>query len=107
MLWCSMLAVPVICAEEIAYDSGNRRDPFLTLTAEDSSPALTSSSGLRLEGIIYDPGSKSMAILSGKTYQAGDVVGEATIVTILKDHVVISVNGDEKTLWIRTEEKTS
>ena len=48
-----------------------------------------------------------MAILSGKTYQAGDVVGEATIVTILKDHVVISVNGDEKTLWIRTEEKTS
>ena len=42
-------------AEEIAYDSGKRRDPFVPLTGEDASMS-ASSSGVKLEGIIYDPG---------------------------------------------------
>lgn len=92
-------------AEEIAYDSGKRRDPFVPLTAEDVS-VTASSLGVNLEGIIYDPGAQSMAILNGKTYQTGEAVGDAKVVKILKDHVVISANGEEKTLWIRKEEKT-
>jgi type II secretory pathway component PulC len=92
-------------AEEIVYDSGKRRDPFIPLTGEDVSVS-ASSSGVRLEGIIYDPGSQSMAILNGKTYQVGEGVGDAKVLRILKDHVVISVDGEETTLWIRKEEKT-
>ena len=81
------------------------RDPFVPLTGEDvSMSALTS--GVKLEGIIYDPGEQSMAILNGKTYQTGDVVGDATVINILRDHVMISEDGEEKTLWIREEEKT-
>ncbi|MDD5226185.1 MAG: hypothetical protein PHV97_03250 [Candidatus Omnitrophica bacterium] len=96
---------PLLQAEEVAYDSGKRRDPFVALTGEDVSMAV-SSSGVKLEGIIYDPVAQSMAILNGKTYQAGEVVGDAKVVKILKDHVIISVDGEEKTLWIRKEEKT-
>jgi type II secretory pathway component PulC len=92
-------------ASEVSYDSGKRRDPFVPLTGEDVSVS-ASSSGVRLEGIIYDPSERSMAILNGRTYQTGEIVGDATVLKILKDHVVISVGGEEKTLWMRKEEKT-
>ena len=91
-------------ASEVVYDPGNRRDPFVPLTGEENVSA--ASSGVKLEGIIYDPGGQSIAILNGKTCHTGEVVGGANVVKILKDHVVISVGGEEKTLWIREEEKT-
>lgn len=94
-----------LSAEEVSYDSGKRRDPFVPLTGDDVSGS-ASSSGVKLEGIIYDPGNQSMAILSGKTYQVGEVVGDAKVVKILKDHVVISIDGEEKLLRIREDEKT-
>ena len=83
---------------------GNRRDPFVPLK-EDESSTSASSVGVKLEGIIYDPEQRSMAILNGKTYQAGDAVGAVTVVKILKDHVVVSVGEEEKNLWIREDEK--
>lgn len=103
--WLS-LASSLFAASEIVYDSGNRRDPFVPLTGEENALGSATSSGVKLEGIIYDPGKQSMAILNGKTYQTGEAVGDATVVKILKDHVVILVEGEEKTLWIRGEEKT-
>jgi Type II secretion system protein C len=100
------LASGVFAADEILYDSGSRRDPFVPLQGGSNASVTTISSGVRLEGIIYDPGERSMAILNGKSYQKGETVGNATVVKISKDHVVISVGGEEKTLWIREEEKT-
>ena len=97
-----ILAAGFLRAEEVTYDAGKRRDPFVPLTGEDRSAAV-SSSGFKLEGIIYDPGARSMVILNGKTYQTGEAVGEAKILKIQKDHVVISAGGEEKTLWIREE----
>ncbi|MFH1799292.1 MAG: hypothetical protein ABH891_00395 [Candidatus Omnitrophota bacterium] len=99
------LASGVFAASEVLYDSGNRRDPFVPLDGGDNTSVSTTSSGVKLEGIIYDPGEHSMAILNGKSYLKGETVGDATVVKILKDHVVISVGGEEKTLWIREEEK--
>ena len=101
-----ILASSLFAASEIIYDPGNRRDPFVPLTEEENTSGTAFSSGVKLEGIIYDPGERSMAILNGKAYQPGEVVGNVTVVKILKDHVVISVDGGEKTLWIREEEKT-
>jgi hypothetical protein len=103
-LICWMLSVSLFAADELTYDAGKRRDPFVPLNSEDGD--LASSSGVKLEGIIYDPGDRSMVILNGKTYQAGETVGDATVLKILRDHVVISEGGEEKTLWIREEEKT-
>jgi hypothetical protein len=100
------LASVTFAATEVLYDSGNRRDPFVPLEGGGDTSVNTSSSGVKLEGIIYDPGGRSMAILNGKSYQKGETVGNATVVKISKDHVVISMRGEEKTLWIREEEKT-
>ena len=98
-------ASAVFAVSEVSYDSGNRRDPFVPLDGGENTSVTTASSNIKLEGIIYDPGGRSMAILNGKSYQKGEVVENATVVKILKDRVVISVEGEEKTLWIREEEK--
>ncbi len=101
-----ILTSNAFAASDIVYDPGKRRDPFVPLSGEENASVVAASSSVKLEGIIYDPGEQSMAILNGKTYQKGEAVGDATVVRILKDHVVISVDGEEKTLWIRVEEKT-
>ncbi len=103
LLFSLTLALPPVCAEPVVYSSGNRRDPFVALPKDDGGSASVSPAGLKLEGIIYDPGSKSLAILNGKTYSIGETVGEAKIVSILKDQVVISVAGEEKKLLIRND----
>lgn len=95
-----------VLATEITYDSGRRRDPFVPLPADDSA-ATASSSGIKLEGIIYDPNGQSMAVLNGQTYQVGDVAGDATVLKIQKDLVVISVGEEEQTLRIREEDAAS
>ncbi len=100
-----VLASGTLVASEIVYDPGKRRDPFVPLIEEKNASVSSNSSGVKLEGIIYDPGKQSMAILNGKNYQTGEAVGETTVVRILKNHVVISVAGEERTLWIREEEK--
>jgi len=100
------LASGSFAASEVVYDAGNRRDPFVPLTGGENTLVTAASSGVKLEGIIYDPGERSMAILNGKSYLKGEAVGEATVLKIFKDHVVISAEGEEKTLWIREEEKT-
>jgi len=101
-----ILAPHLKAASEFPYDSGNRRDPFVPLSGEENTVVTATSSGVKMEGIIYDPGGRSMVILNGKAYQKGEAVGDVMVVKILKDHVVISVDGEEKILWIREEEKT-
>lgn len=97
------LAAGFLYAEEIVYDAEGKRDPFVPLTGEAGHGEAGSSSGFKLEGIIYDPGAGSMAILNGKSYLTGDDAEGATVVRIEKDHVVISVGGEEKTLRMRPE----
>lgn len=92
-------------SSESDYKLGERRDPFVPLTGEETPSVIGASSLIKLEGIIYDPGKQSMAILNGKPYKAGDVMENATLIKILKDHVVIFSDGKEKKLWIRKNEK--
>lgn len=100
-----LILVPwTFAVSEIVYDSGNRRDPFVPLTGEENTALSATPSGVKLEGIIYDPGARSLAILNGKTYQAGEAVGDMTVLKILRDRVVILMGGEEKILWIREEE---
>jgi hypothetical protein len=106
-LWLALgYAGNLLAAPQYVYDSGKRRDPFIPLTGEEDASGSSSVVGsVKLEGIIYDPGERSVAILNGNTYRVGESIGETKIVKILKDHVVISIEGEEKELWIREEEK--
>ena len=70
-----ILPAGLFATDEITYDAGKRRDPFVPISMEDRD--LASSSGIKLEGIIYDPDNRSMVILNGKTYQIGDIKVDA------------------------------
>jgi len=98
--------VASVSAEEISYDSGRRRDPFVKQAVQANATAAIGGIGGHLEGIIYDPLKQSFAIFGGKTYKTGEKIGDATINKIQKDSVVLLVNGEEKTLRIREEEKS-
>lgn len=89
----------------LQYDSEGRRNPFIPLTATDVSMGVSTSSGMRLEGIIYDPAAQSYAVINGKTYKTGESFGDATIKQIQKKFVIISINKEDKTLWLREEER--
>ena len=98
-------AIAIVSAGEIAYDSGGRRDPFIKLSLQPGAGAVVGGVGGHLQGIIYDPSKQSFAIFGGKTYKTGEKVGDVTIKKIQKDSVVLLVNGEEKTLRLREEEK--
>lgn len=100
LAWCGAAG-----ADEIVYDSGKRRDPFVKSGAQGSTISGLGGIGGPLQGIIYDPQKASFAIFGGKTFQQGEKVGDSVIVKIAKDHVVVQSNGEEKTLRIREEEK--
>ncbi|HOE69339.1 MAG TPA: hypothetical protein PLH16_06785 [Candidatus Omnitrophota bacterium] len=99
-----MMAMPVF-ADEITYDGGGRRDPFIPVEGGSGVKKAGSDSGMALEGIIYDPSGQSLAIMAGDPYRVGDSIGGTKIVQIRKDHVMVEVNGEQKTLWIREEEQ--
>ena len=94
-----------VLAEEIRYDSGGRRDPFIPLVTPEGvvDAKKFSAKDLRIEGIIYDPNGGSMVLINGEFYKQGENVNGANVITIFRDRVVLSQSDEEKTLWIREE----
>jgi hypothetical protein len=92
-------------ADEIRYDSGNRRDPFVPLVGPGGSVIVKFNPGdLNIEGIIFDPkGSGSLVLVNGEFYKEGQTVNKATIMSIFKDRVILRQDDEEKVLWIRDE----
>lgn len=103
LLLC-LTGVPTALSEEIHYESANRRDPFGPLVGEDG--VLRKgivTSGLMVEGIIYDPRQGSMALINGELYKEGDHVGGANVFRIYHDRVILVQKDEQKILWIREE----
>jgi hypothetical protein len=97
---------PLAAGEEIVYDSGGRRNPFVPLIgagaiAQSSSQVKTTD--LVVDGIIYDPTGGSIVVIKGESYKEGAQIKNITIVSILKDRVILKQNDAEKVLWIREE----
>jgi hypothetical protein len=98
------MLTPVAFAADIKYDAGGRRDPFVPLaagTAEDGR-----SSGLSLEGIIYDPPMNSVVVIGAHPYKVGDEIQDGKIVEIRRDRVIVDIGNEKKTLWIRSDEQS-
>lgn len=92
-------------AEEIRYDSGNRRDPFIPLVGAN---AVTANMGfdkdaLPIEGIIYDPKEGSYALIGGEIYREGDRVGNAIVMQILPKKILLLQESKEVVVWLREE----
>lgn len=105
LLVISLFYVMELSADEIRYDSGGRRDPFIPLVGPGGvvKYGFKSAGQFKVEGIIYDPVEGSYALINGEFLKEGDPVGNAQLISILKDRVVLSVNKDEQVLWLREE----
>lgn len=92
-------------AEEIRYDSGARRDPLTPLVGPDGVIAIKfNPNDLRIEGIIFDSNrAGSLVLINGDFYKEGQSVKDATIISILKDRVILRQDDEEKSLWMREE----
>ncbi len=94
--------------EPIKYEPVSARDPFIPLIGPDGQfnfgdVSESIASNFSIEGIIYDPKGQSVVIIGGEVYNAGDVVQQSTILSILKDRVLFIENDEEKTVWLREE----
>ena len=95
---------PVAAAEEIHYDSANRRDPFIPLVGPGGVVGHAfNPTDLKVEGIIFDPAHGSLVLINGDFYKQGDRVQNATLVSIFKDRVVLVQDDQNKVLWLREE----
>lgn len=93
-----------VYGEELTYHTGDRRDPFVPLVGPDGIMMLKGkTSDFVVEGIIFDPREGSLALINGEMYKPGDSVNEAVIIQIFKDRVLLSIEDEEKIIWLREE----
>lgn len=101
----TLLVISPLNAETLRYDSGDRRDPLVPLIGPGGM-VVGKKSGpgdFNIEGIIFDPKAGSMVLINQEFYKEGDRIGEANLITILKDRVILSQDDEEKIIWIREE----
>jgi hypothetical protein len=72
------------------------RNPFLT-EAEAAKLLAGGQEGLRVKAIIMGP-PKPVATIDGKAVAVGEKVGEATVVAINRDSVVLETDGTQRVL---------
>lgn len=92
-------------AKEIRYDKGNRRDPFEPLIGPHAfrGGLGVGKEAFPLEGVVYDPGKGSYAVIGGEIYREGESVDEAQLIKVLPDRVVLLQQNNEMVIWLRDE----
>jgi hypothetical protein len=108
---CQLTAIISNCAfadEAFKYDAKSRRDPFIPLISETggyASDAYEASAieDIRLEGIVWDDLSGSIAIINGEIAKEGDSLGSVKILKINKDSVIFDVNGESLKIELNKE----
>lgn len=99
-------------AGDVQYDTELKRDPMVPvmLPGPSASSDVTKESAvlpITVQGIVMDPAQGALALIDGDVKKVGDSVGEAVIVEILKDRVLLTQNDEEKVVWLREEIATS
>jgi len=82
------------------YEAQDRRDPFLPLVSPDGrvlEPQIVKGGEGRpqIEGIIYEAGGSSYAVVNGEVIKAGDTSGGYQVLEIHPEKVVF-LKGSEK-----------
>jgi len=82
------------------YDAQDKKDPFLPLVSSDGrilEPQIVKGSEGRpqIEGIIYEAGGSSYAVVNGEVIKAGDTSGGYQVLEIQPEKVVF-LKGSEK-----------
>lgn len=94
---------------EFIYDSHEKRNPFLALIGTDGrilEPRINKKrdGAINLEGIIYDHGSSSYAVINGEVVKVGEAVGDYQLIRIEPQKIILSKEGKELEVELNTEE---
>jgi hypothetical protein len=94
-----------VLAQEVRYDRGERRDPFIPLIGPEGfvDARKFDTSDLNIEGIIHDPKGESLVLINGEFYKEGDDVKGANVISIFQDRIILGQSDEQKTIWIREE----
>jgi len=96
-------------SEEIRYQSGGRRDPFVpikTVAVISSDSAETQDTSMILEGIIFDQKGSSVLVVGGEPYKVGESVSGKKVVAIHQSYVVMEdQNGKQNEYWVSESER--
>lgn len=92
-------------AKEFSYSANEKRDPLWPLVNANGTIVSYNENlnydDLVLEGIVYDQGGKSLAIINGKIFKSNSNVAGYVILRIESDRVVLSKDDQEFILDLR------
>ncbi|GEM_PF-441453 len=91
------------------YEGSNTRDPFVSLVTKDGRVAvgygvIKSVDDIKLEGIVYDPGRDSIAIINGLVLKENDTFSNLKLIKIEADKVTILFNQKQYVVRLNPEE---
>ena len=98
-----LMIFSVAAAQEIRYDKGQRRDPFVPPINRFQETEGSRSDALSVEGIVYDPKGGSYAVVGGEIYREGESVDGTKVLKILADCVIFLQENEEVVIWLRQE----
>ena len=91
--------------EPFVYDPHGKRDPFWSLVSPGGTIITYDKNldhgDLSLEGVIYDPNGKSLAIINGKVFKPGNQIAGHTLSKIEKSRVLLIKDNKEFVLELR------
>lgn len=95
--------------EAYLYEGHGRRDPFVPLVgvtkgAVVSLEDIVSIEDVNLQGIARDSTGRKAAIINGEMIKEGQTIGHLTIIKILKNEVILTIDEDEFKVNIYGEE---
>ncbi len=85
-------------AREFTYHDNSKRNPFISLVTREGrilpgARAASETDNFELEGIIWDPSGKSMAIINGKLVKEKQRIMGMQVLKIKKSSVILQKGG--------------
>ena len=92
------VAVAGASVRDFTYQSKGNRDPFMSLVTKDGrilpgARTVSETGNVELEGVIWDPNGKSMAILNGKLVKEQQRIMNMQVLKINKTSIILQKEG--------------
>lgn len=100
--------ISIFAQDEFVYDAKGKRDPFIPLVTPDGRllkfQEQSTTSGLLLEGIIYDKQGVSYAIVNAEVVKIGDTISGYQVLKIENNKVIFIKDGEPTEVELKEEE---
>ncbi len=98
LVFCCQIVHANMYENKFIYKNKGLRDPFIALVTIDGrilpgAREVTESTNVELEGIIWDPNGKSLAIINGKLVKEKQRIMNLQVLKIKKDSVLLQKEG--------------